>query len=168
MTPAAPRSAAGQAMGFHHFDAANATAADEAAGSGSGPDATSVGQLLRRREALRAALYDRETPPLLVLNEASARGLDLKINVVFLWDLPTETASYLHMAGRTGRAGQASLMSCDLTAPCGGGGGQPLHVQHALGCMIMSIRRSESIIGGQGLSVKDLSNISRPLLLGLW
>lgn len=107
-------------MGFHHFDAANATAADKAAGSG--PDATSVAQLLRRREALRAALYDRETPPLLVLNEASARGLDLKINVVFLWDLPTETASYLHMAGRTGRAGQASLMSCHLTAPCGGGG----------------------------------------------
>ena len=25
-----------------------------------------------------------------VLNEASARGIDLKINVVFLWELPQE------------------------------------------------------------------------------
>ena len=44
------------------------------------------------------------------MNEASARGIDLKINVVFLWDLPKETASYLHMAGRTGRAGQEGMV----------------------------------------------------------
>jgi len=81
------------------------------------PDGSSVRQLLQRREALRAALYDRETPPLLVLNEASARGIDLKINVVFLWDLPLETASYLHMAGRTGRAGQASSPASCAPAP---------------------------------------------------
>jgi hypothetical protein len=34
---------------------------------------------LKQRENLKAALYDSKTPPLLVLNEASARGLDLKV-----------------------------------------------------------------------------------------
>jgi hypothetical protein len=29
---------------------------------------------------------------MLVMNEASARGIDLKIDVVFLWDLPTEVS----------------------------------------------------------------------------
>ena len=86
------------------------------AGVAAAAEPSSVEHLLRRREALRAALYDRDTPPLLVLNAASARGLDLKINVVFLWDLPEETAAYLHMAGRTGRAGQASCVTCETGA----------------------------------------------------
>lgn len=45
-----------------------------------------------------------------MLNEVSARGLDLQIDVVFLWGLPAQTASYLHMAGRTGRAGRAGMV----------------------------------------------------------
>ncbi len=42
-------------------------------------EADSVLALLKQRENLKAALYDSNTPPLLVLNEASARGLDLKV-----------------------------------------------------------------------------------------
>ena len=97
-----------EALGFASFDAANATESVEKE-SGGGPKA-SMESLLRHRQALQASLFSASCPPLVVMNEASARGIDLKINVVFLWDLPKETASYLHMAGRTGRAGQEGMV----------------------------------------------------------
>ena len=98
-----------EALGFASFDAANATESVEEKESGGGPKA-SMESLLRHRQALQASLFSASCPPLVVMNEASARGIDLKINVVFLWDLPKETASYLHMAGRTGRAGQEGMV----------------------------------------------------------
>lgn len=52
----------------------------------------------------------REKSPLVVVNEATARGLDLPIQAVFLWGTPKDPAKYLHMAGRTGRAGKKGIV----------------------------------------------------------
>jgi len=57
-------------MGFHLYDSANATSTstseEDAGGGGGGAEAGTVEALLENRQRLKAALYDRETPPLLV------------------------------------------------------------------------------------------------------
>ena len=43
--------------------------------------------------------------PVFVGSERWGRGLDLKLRYVFVMSPPATTASYVHMAGRTGRQG---------------------------------------------------------------
>jgi len=100
-----------RALGFDQYDAKNATKAEGA------PEYNHI-ELVQRREALRNSLSEQENPPLIVMSESNARGLDFYFDVVFLWELPREVASYVHMAGRTGRLGRkgkvVSLVSKEL------------------------------------------------------
>ena len=53
--------------------------------------------------------------PLLVTTEHSARGMDFKgVDTVFIVGLPARLDSYIHVAGRTARAGRGMLVD---TAP---------------------------------------------------
>ncbi len=46
----------------------------------------------------------------LVCTDVAARGLDIKdVNLVVNYDLPSESANYVHRIGRTGRAGQKGI-----------------------------------------------------------
>ncbi|EKX35832.1 hypothetical protein GUITHDRAFT_117980 [Guillardia theta CCMP2712] len=88
-----------RALGFDEYDAKNAT----------GEPTVSEdihNELVQRRENLRNSLAEQDNPPLIIMSESNARGLDFYFDVVFLWELPREVASYVHMAGRTGRLGR--------------------------------------------------------------
>ena len=47
---------------------------------------------------------------ILVATEIFGRGIDIeKINIVFNYDMPSETSAYLHRVGRAGRFGTKGL-----------------------------------------------------------
>lgn len=53
----------------------------------------------------------------LVATDVAARGLDIGgVDIVFNYDIPHDTESYIHRIGRTGRAGQSGL-AITLAAP---------------------------------------------------
>ncbi|KAJ2507376.1 hypothetical protein GGI11_006375, partial [Coemansia sp. RSA 2049] len=52
--------------------------------------------------------HQRLPPPVYLISEPAARGLDLPdTSLVLVLDTPSSSASYLHMAGRTGRFGRS-------------------------------------------------------------
>lgn len=65
---------------------------------------------------------DVELPPVLVTFEGSARGLHFEgVDIVFVVGRPTSAASYLHLAGRVGRAVAATAAAVEDTATAGAG-----------------------------------------------
>ncbi|MEE8584140.1 MAG: C-terminal helicase domain-containing protein, partial [Acidobacteriota bacterium] len=59
----------------------------------------------KARERVLASLRDKKLR-LLVATDVAARGIDIhQLSHVFLYEFPEEVESYIHRAGRTGRAG---------------------------------------------------------------
>ena len=62
----------------------------------------------KREKVLRA--FREGKLEILVATDVAARGLDIKnVKVVYNFDLPNDTESYVHRVGRTGRAGKEGL-----------------------------------------------------------
>jgi hypothetical protein len=92
--------------------AADADAADALAVEGRG--AGRVGRVGARAALLADLAADASAgraPPVLVCSEESARGLDLPaVGLVLLSFLPASADRYVHLAGRTGRAGKGGAV----------------------------------------------------------
>ena len=75
---------------------------------------------------------DDEVPPFLVTFEGSARGLHFDaVDVVFVVGRPSSAASYLHLAGRVGRAsvspdGQVAIRPGSVVSVCTTGSAKEL------------------------------------------
>jgi superfamily II DNA/RNA helicase len=74
--------------------------------------------MLNKRSDLAGKFAKRELMPLIVTNEHSARGMDLKgIDAVIVLGIPQHVESYIHVVGRTareGRKGKAFYMLSEL------------------------------------------------------
>jgi superfamily II DNA/RNA helicase len=69
------------------------------------PNAGEDGMMMGEEEEEENGPSEVELPPVLVTFEGSARGLHFDaVDYVFVVGRPTSAASYLHLAGRVGRA----------------------------------------------------------------